>query len=117
MRTPKTCTEYCLNPDGAFRGDFEGMYLNIADPLGHELNKSSLNNRIFIDIIFDGDNHFERILDLGCGLGGLLNLVTTTNKGGYSLGLDISCTAITKARDLYPALNFQCIDIRKNPLQ
>lgn len=117
MSKSKSCTEYWLNTeDATFRGDFEGMYQNIADPWGCESKKSSLNNKIFIDITFDGDCRFDRILDIGCGLGGLLNLVVDRNQGGYALGLDVSQTAISKAKERYPNLNFQCRDIRQSPL-
>lgn len=117
MTIYKTCTEYWLDPQtGAFRGEFEAMYRDIEDPWGCDAGTSSLNNQIFIDIIFNGNRRFDKILDIGCGLGGLLNTIMVRNQGGYALGLDVSQTAIQKAKGRYPGLNFDCRNILKDEL-
>ena len=118
MTIYKTCTEYWLDPQtGAFRGEFEAMYQDIADPWGCEAGKSSLNNQIFLDIIFDANRRYDRILDIGCGLGALLNTVRQRNQGGYVLGVDVSRTAIQKAKERYPELHFDCRNIAKERLE
>jgi 2-polyprenyl-3-methyl-5-hydroxy-6-metoxy-1,4-benzoquinol methylase len=108
MTRYKTCTEYWVDPQtGRFRGEFEKMYSDIDDPWGCEAAKSSLNNRVFLDVIYANDRRYERILDIGCGLGGLLSTIRERNGGGHVLGIDISATAIEKARRQYPGVSFQ----------
>lgn len=118
MTKYSSCTEYWLDTkSGAFRGEFEAMYRDIEDPWGCEAGKSSLNNLIFLDIIFGGDRRYGRILDIGCGLGGLLDAIKRKNVGGYVLGLDISQTAIEKAGRRYPDLEFRCQNILETELR
>lgn len=118
MAKYKNCTDYWLDCETVtFRGDFEAMYQDVEDPWGCEAGKDSLNNQIFVSIIFDGNKRFDRILDIGCGQGGLLNAIKTRNGGGYVLGLDVSQTAIQKARRRYPALNLICMNILEDELQ
>jgi 2-polyprenyl-3-methyl-5-hydroxy-6-metoxy-1,4-benzoquinol methylase len=108
MTRYRSCTEYWVDPKtGTFRGEFEKMYSDIEDPWGCEAGKSSLNNRIFLDVIFADDRRYERILDIGCGLGGLLSTIRARNGGGYVLGVDVSATAVEKARRQYPEVSFQ----------
>ena len=109
MTRPKSCTEYWLDPATAtFRGDFEGMYRDIDDPWGCEAAKTSLNNRVFLDILFAADRRFDRVLDIGCGLGGLLSSIRQRNGGaGEIVGIDISETAVAKARQKYPQIRFE----------
>jgi len=113
MTRRQSCTEYWLDTrTGTFRGDFEAMYRDIDDPWGCEAGKSSLDNRVFVDIIFDSRKGFQRILDIGCGLGGLLNTIKLRNDGGgYVMGVDVSPTAVDKARANYPDLTFQCRNV------
>ena len=118
MTSYKNCTEYWLDSNtGTFRGEFEAMYREIEDPWGCEAGKSSLNNKIFLDIIFNGDRSFNRILDIGCGLGGLLNTIKIRNQEGYVLGLDVSQTVIEKAKKRCPGLSFDCRNILKDELK
>ena len=117
MTKYKNCTEYWLNSQtGSFRGEFEPMYQDIDDPWGCEAGKSSLNNQVFLDIIFNTNQPFKKILDIGCGLGGLLNTIKSRNNGGHVLGLDVSPTAIRKAKEKYPNLDFLCQNILKQEL-
>ncbi len=101
MTKYKNCTEYWLDSqNGTLRGEFEEMYRDIKDPWGCETGKSSLNNRIFVDIVFDGNRHFDRILDIGCGLGGLLDTIRTRNGAGgggmYWAGCFADCNSKSK---------------------
>jgi predicted TPR repeat methyltransferase len=112
MTRYKSCTEYWVDPQtGTFRGEFEKMYSDIDDPWGCEAAKSSLNNRIFLDVIFANDQRYERILDIGCGLGGLLSTIQMRNGGGRVLGIDVSATAIDKAKRQYPDVSFRQTNI------
>lgn len=112
-----SCTEYWLDSQtGTFRGKFEEMYRDIEDPWGCEAGCSSLNNRIFLDVVFNDRSHYERILDVGCGLGGLLDTIRMRNGEGYVLGVDISQTAIHKAERRYPGIDFRCHDLLRDEL-
>jgi ubiquinone/menaquinone biosynthesis C-methylase UbiE len=48
---------------------------------------------------------FARLLDLGCGEGGLTNTLSTIS--GYTLGIDISENALSRARKRYPNIEFR----------
>jgi 2-polyprenyl-3-methyl-5-hydroxy-6-metoxy-1,4-benzoquinol methylase len=113
-----SCTEYWLNVrDCTFRGEFESMYQDIEDPWGCEASKCSLNNQVFVDTIFSTRAGHERILDVGCGLGGLLSTVKMRDEDAYALGIDVSQTAVQKAQERYPTLEFRCHNILKQELQ
>lgn len=113
-----SCTEYWLNThEGTFRGEFEAMYRDIEDPWGCDAGNSSLNNRVFIDTIFDARHSFDRILDIGCGLGGIAKSIKVRNEGGHVLGIDVSATAVRKAKERHPDLDFRCHNILKSELQ
>lgn len=78
----KSCTEYWLNTqDMTFRGEFEEMYHDIDDAWECKNTFNSLNNRIFIELLFDQNVEYKRILDIGCGLGGLTNSLFLRNEG------------------------------------
>lgn len=54
--------------------------------------------------------NFHRILDLGCGKGTFTHLLKKQNN--TVVGIDSSETAIRKARESYPDVDFRCMDIR-----
>jgi len=115
----KSCTEYWLDTETcSFRGQFEEMYRDIDDPWGCQAGCLSLNNRLFAEILFEGRQHYKRILDVGCGLGGLTSYLARRNGGGEVLGCDISETAVNKACSLFPEVSFRCLDVlRDHPEQ
>jgi SAM-dependent methyltransferase len=103
----ETCTDYWLDTkDWSFKGEFEEMYRDIDDPWGCQKYADSLNNRIFLELLFDGNKRYKRILDIGCGLGGFTHNLFLKNSGGEVIGCDISSTAIKKASNLYPKIKF-----------
>src|SRR5688572_4039598 len=113
----RNCTEYWLDPESAtFRGEFEAMYRDIADPWGCDARKSDLNNRIFVEIMFSGSRKFDRSLDVGCELGGQLQLTAARNGAGDVLGVDVAATAIAKAAARHPSLRFRCHNLLERPL-
>ena len=83
-----------------FIGDFERMYANEDqggyDPW-HSSNVMHLPKLIHFQIL--NSYNFNRILDFGCGKGAFTHLVKKRNN--YVLGLDISSTAIEKAKGMY----------------
>ena len=113
----KTQTEYWLNKENnTLRGEFEQMYQDIDDPWGCYKGTSSLNNKIFIEVLFEEGTVYRDILDIGCGLGGLTRLIHAKNGGGRVTGIDISETAISKARRLHPHIQFECKNIMNDKL-
>lgn len=55
-----------------------------------------------------------RILDIGCGNGGLARLLATQPGITYT-GIDISETALTAARAAAPGARFMCVDAEQPP--
>ena len=54
------------------------------------------------------------VLDVGCGTGGLSRLVA--DRGGSPVGADISAAMIDGARQLYPELRFEVVDVQVDDL-
>lgn len=83
-----------------FVGDFEKMYAD-EDAEGydpwHSSSLTHLPKLIHFQIL--NSYNFNRILDFGCGKGVFTHLLKKRNN--YVLGLDITSTAIEKARSMY----------------
>lgn len=60
-----------------------------------DVGNSFLNNFVF-DLLSTGTN--DRILEIGCGTGKLLNTLASTTNAGYLVGIDFSGTMISMAR-------------------
>jgi SAM-dependent methyltransferase len=106
----RSCTEYWLDTKtGKFRGEFEAMYRDIEDPWGCFKGAESLNNKLFCQMLFH-ERRFSSTLDLGCGLGGLADVIRRIN-GGRVVGCDISTTAVEKACQLFPEIGFVCLNV------
>ena len=108
-------TEYWVNPQtGEARYDFDIMYKDISDPWGCAEGINSLENKVFLDIIFQQNKSYENILDVGCGLGTLSNEVYQRNLNyceGNLTAVDISNNAIIKAQKSYPKISFIKVDL------
>ena len=65
-------------------------------------------------VLKDYAMNVNSILDLGCGEGSRLNLLS---EGKYAIGLDISKTAIRLAKENYPRVNFIQADLENIPLK
>lgn len=113
----KNCTDYWLDRESlSFVGDFEGMYRDIADPWGCAAESDGLNNRLFLELLF-GSDRYGAILDIGCGLGGFSNQLHRRNDGGQVFGVDISETAVAKARESYPSIQFRAFSVLSEPIE
>jgi SAM-dependent methyltransferase len=116
----ESCTEYWLNKDtNQFRGEFETMYQEIADPWGCEQHHNSRNNRLFLEMLFPQE-HAARILDIGCGTGAFTQLLYERAafcmpQGMDVLGCDVSKTAVEKATRSFENISFFVHDIAKKP--
>ena len=94
----------------AFVGDFEKMYQDEDKDCfdsWHQEDSRQLNRNIALSIL-KGWN-FNSVLDVGCGKGALTHLLKKNNN--RVLGIDISETAIEKAKARYPDIEFEKVDI------
>jgi SAM-dependent methyltransferase len=94
--------------DGKFVGEFDLMYKEFSDPWEQSKEIYATDNAIVINLI--KRSHAKRIIELGCGLGHYTNLIAEQT-GCTTLGVDISKTAILKAKLKYPNLDFIVGDI------
>jgi len=94
--------------DGKFIGEFEEMYKDFKDPWEQTTREERAMEKI-IAINLIKKIKAKRVIELGCGLGCFTNKIR--NLGVEVLGIDISETAIKKARKKYPACKFYAGDI------
>ncbi len=114
----------------SFVGDFEGFYRSDDDPWGQrgEDNRlreyyafSRCNILNTIDSFIDSKAGSVDILEVGCGLGYVSSKLHTELSGDVNItGMDISPTAIEKAKVLFPSLDFivgdicsECLNVEK----
>lgn len=94
--------------DGRLVGEFEQMYQDFEDPWEQTTREQmALEKWMAVELV--RRNKCRRVLELGCGLGEF-----TARLGEVSpavLGVDISETAIKKARIKYPDINFEVADL------
>lgn len=97
--------------DGKFIGEFEKMYQKFDDPWHQqEVIKDSysrLNTVLTLKNI-----HARHVLEVGCGLGVFTNYLSQELSDISVSGMDISETAIERARDRYPDLTFVVGDLK-----
>lgn len=102
--------------DGRFIGEFEEMYKNIEDPwcIG---DATEIQYDLVLYLL---DRHTVclksgSILDIGCGKGAFTYRIKKARPYCDIMGVDISETAIIKARNLYQSegIDFRTIDVEK----
>jgi SAM-dependent methyltransferase len=101
--------------DGKLIGDFEGMYRHSAETPWHQ-DKTAFSVRADIALAMLKQYQYERILDIGCGLGYFTErmrreLSAPDRENPELTGYDISKTAVEKARGLFPCIRFEAKDI------
>lgn len=92
-----------------FVGRFEEMYQHEEDESydsWHQDDSRQLNRKIALEIL-NGYN-FDVVVDIGSGKGALTHCLKKRNN--IVFGLDISPTAIKKARSRYPDIRFDVLD-------
>lgn len=101
--------------NGRLIGEFEQMYQKSKDiPWHQDKVPGQLDCKIALDIL-ETKAPYSSILDIGCGLGYFTNEVARYCKNQNEVvGVDISPTAIFKARKLFPNLRFEVLDITKS---
>lgn len=94
--------------DGKFIGEFEQMYIDFEDPWNQSvIEENSLEKLSVLNYI--KRLKCTRVLELGCGLGHYTKKIH--DYGFDALGIDISETAVQKAKIKYPMCNFKVSDI------
>lgn len=95
--------------DGRFVGKFEEMYQDFSDPW-HQSEISHVKDSARVAVInwaerLSNDIAGLRVLELGCGYGHITHQLN--ERGIKSIGIDVSESAITKARVLHPHSQFE----------
>lgn len=95
---------YVFN-DGKLVGDFEGMYA-AEDREGFDSWHSSDSRHLRIKLALEliAEYNFSHILDVGCGKGNVTQFLK--RKNNQVIGVDVSKTAIAKARAAFPDIHF-----------
>ena len=98
--------------DGKFIGKFEEMYKNVDDPWSQIEEANHSYSRI------DTVNtirrfHLKNVIEAGCGLGCFTNYLNEECSETDIIGLDVSQTAVKKARAAYPSINFVVGNLRE----
>jgi SAM-dependent methyltransferase len=110
----------------SFVGDFEGYYKSNGDPWGQKGDDDRLreyyafsrhNILKSIESVIDSKAEDVDILEVGCGFGYVSSKLHKELSGNVNItGMDISPTAISKAKALFPSLEFIVGDIRSEYL-
>ena len=99
--------------DGKLIGEFDQMYQKSREtPWHQDSDVKRLDCKIALEIIAN-QAPFENLIEVGCGLGYFANLLAEKLNSRNVVGVDISPTAISKAKQLFPDLSFRIEDITK----
>ena len=96
--------------NGNFIGNFEEMYQNCEDPW-HQKTETYTKTQHIILLNLIKNSKAKKILEIGCGFGLLTKIIYEQNSNSEVLGMDISSTAIKKAQETNPHIQFQTRDI------
>ena len=100
------CYQDLVIKDGSFVGNFEEMYQSFDDPW-HQTEDGTFNDLSRETVIHYIKRHnIRNCVEIGCGLGKTMNYIQSKTNIEM-LGLDISSTAIRKAKENYPKLSFK----------
>lgn len=91
--------------DGKFIGRFEEMYQKFDDPWHQKENLEAFYSRMLTPVTLSGYG-LEKVLEIGCGLGAFTDYLNRSVCGCRISGMDISATAIKKAKESYPGIDF-----------
>lgn len=107
MQAKKSYHDYVIK-DGKFIGEFEAMYKEVLDPW----MQSQQPNKIarFATVNFLKTFKIESVLECGSGLGYFSNWIYEET-GIVPISIDFSETAVARAKQLFPNLNFQVANV------
>lgn len=107
----ETYQDYVIK-DGKFIGKFEEMYKKFDDPW-HQLKEVYNSYSRFNTILSLRKLQAISVLEVGCGLGAFTNYMSMALPDVQIVGMDISQTAIEKASNSYPELEFIVGDLNE----
>lgn len=96
--------------DGKLIGKFEEMYQQFDDPW-HQKECIDCSYIRHITNVSIKKYNIHSLLEVGCGLGAFTNFLVQNNQNIDIEGIDISETAIQKAKKSYPDINFKVGDL------
>lgn len=99
--------------DGQFVGEFERMYQEFENPWCQAdpgYVKKSISRQVVVNYI--KAFNIESLVEVGCGLGKTSDFIVASTNVNL-LGIDVSETAVQKARRNYTSLNFEVGDVRE----
>jgi trans-aconitate methyltransferase len=99
--------------DGKLVGKFDEMYSLFDDPWEQSIREEYSHEKTLGLSIIE-KNKFKNVIELGCGHGHYTNKIKKLSP--ISTGVDISQTAIDKAKKIYPECNFIVSDITNKNL-
>jgi 2-polyprenyl-3-methyl-5-hydroxy-6-metoxy-1,4-benzoquinol methylase len=108
MKSTKLCYQDYVIKDGALVADFEGLYQSFDDPWHQSISVHTDDTRRKIALDWPqrlkNNGNVEKIIELGCGFG---HFTERLRRQGFSVtGVDISKTAIEKAKVINPDCSF-----------
>ncbi len=98
--------------NGELIGQFEEMYKECDDPWHQKISVIQFHKMSCMGSIEMLNS--KRVLEIGCGLGYLTSFYNRVFPNVKIDGMDISISAIEKARKQFPNINFICADIAKD---
>lgn len=107
MIDPENYHDYVIK-DGKFIGEFDAMYMKFDDPW-HQSEQPNKYSRMS-GILHMHNLGVKSVLECGCGLGYYANWIHQVT-GIVPKSVDISGTAVNRARLLFPHLDFEVADI------
>lgn len=91
--------------EGKFVGEFEKMYQECDDPW-HQTKEAEISYSRMDTVCSIRRFGLKNILEVGCGLGYFTSYLQEQCRDSVITGMDISRTAVEKARKIFPEVNF-----------
>ncbi|MBF0556677.1 MAG: methyltransferase domain-containing protein [Nitrospirae bacterium] len=106
--TKHPCYQDYVIKDGKLVGEFEQMYRDFDDPWEQTIREQWASEKAVVLNLIQ-KLKARKVIELGCGLGHFTKKIS--DLGIETIGIDISKTAIEKAKSNYPDCNFVVGDI------
>ncbi len=98
--------------DGEFVGKFEEMYQKFDNPW-HQIEATKNSYARHAALMSIKNHGIKSLIEIGCGLGVFTNYLAENLPGVRISGMDVSDTAVRKAKETYQQVEFICGDIKK----
>ena len=98
--------------NGEFVGKFEEMYQKFDNPW-HQIEAAESSYARHATLMSVRNYGISSLIEIGCGLGVFTNYLVENLPTVRITGMDVSETAVYKAREAYQHIEFVCGDIKK----